>query len=48
MHCGIQGVRTKYGPGVHAATLDRVHGPPVMDRAHGQFFLIRRNEQKQK
>ena len=29
-------------------TWTRVHGPPVMDRVHGQFFLITRNEQKQK
>ena len=28
--------------------MDRVHGPSVMDRVHGQFFLITRNEQKQK
>ena len=28
--------------------MDRVHGPPVIDRVHGQFFLIMRNEQSQK
>ena len=28
--------------------MDRVHGPPVMDRVHGQFFLIMKNAQKQK
>ena len=40
-------VRTKHGPGVHGPHLgpgpwttfmDRVHGPPVMDQVHGQFF----------
>ena len=37
-----------FGPGPWTTFMDRVHGPPVMDRVHGQFFLIMRNEQKQK
>ena len=37
-----------FGPGPWTTFMDRVHGPPVMDRVHGQFFLIIRNEQKQK
>ena len=45
--------------GAWTPTLDQVHaplswtgsmdhGPPVIDRGHGQFFLIMRNEQNQK
>ena len=45
--------------GAWTPTLDQVHaplswtgsmdhGPPVIDRVHGQFFLIMRNEQNQK
>ena len=37
-----------FGPGPWTTFMDQVHGPPVMDRVHGQFFLIMRNEQKQK
>ena len=25
------------------ATLDRIHGPPVMNRVHGHFFLSNEN-----
>ena len=27
-----------FGPGPWNTFMDRVHGPPVMDRVHGQFF----------
>ena len=37
------------GPGPWTTFMDRVHGPPVMDRVHmDSFFKIVRNEQKQK
>ena len=36
-----------FGPGPWTTFMDRAHGPPVVDRVHGQFFLIMRNEQKQ-
>ena len=37
------------GPGPWTTIMDRVHGPPVMDRVHmDSFFRIVRNEQKQK
>ena len=36
-----------FGLGPWTTFMDQVHGPPVMDRVHGQFFLIMRNEQKQ-
>ena len=29
-----------FGPGPWTTFMDRVHGPPVMDQVHGQFFLI--------
>ena len=28
-----------FGPGPWTTFMDRVHGPPVMDRVHGQFFF---------
>ena len=28
-----------FGPGPWTTFVDRVHGPPVMDRVHGHFFL---------
>ena len=37
-----------FGLGPWTTFMDRVDGPRVMDRVHGQFFLIMRNEQKQK
>ena len=41
-----------FGPGRWNTFMDRVHGPPVMDRVHGQFFFnnekLWNNEQKQK
>ena len=36
-----------FGLGPWTTFMDQVHGPPVMDCVHGQFFLIMRNEQKQ-
>ena len=29
-----------FGPGPWTTFMDRVHGPPVMDQVHGQFFLF--------
>ena len=29
-----------FGPGPWTTFMDRVHGTPVMDQAHGQFFLF--------
>ena len=37
-----------FGRGPWTTFMDRVHGPHVMDRVHGQFFSIMRNEQKRK
>ena len=28
-----------FGPGPWTTFMDQVHGPPVMDRVHGHFFL---------
>ena len=42
----ISGEDKTWTRGPWTPTLDRVHGPPVMDQVHGQFFLIMRNEQK--
>ena len=28
-----------FGPGPWTTFMDRVHGPPVMDQVHGQFFF---------
>ena len=36
------------GPDPWTTFMDRVHGPPVMDRVHGQFFLNNEKCQKQK
>ena len=49
--CGLvkTGEDKTWTRGPWAPTLDRVHGPPVMDRVHMDSFLkIVRNEQKQK
>ena len=29
-----------FGPGPWTTFMGRVHGPPVMDQVHGQFFLL--------
>ena len=29
-----------FGPGPWTTFMDRVHGPPVMDQVHGQFFSV--------
>ena len=29
-----------FGPGPWTTFMDRVHGPPVMDQVHGQFFYF--------
>ena len=33
-----------FGPGPRTTFMDRVHGPPVMDQVHGQFFYFYKNK----
>ena len=29
-----------FGPGPWTTFMEQVHGPPVMDQVHGQFFIF--------